>query len=971
MAIKAIDRGSVHRICSGQVISDLVGCIKELVENALDAGATSVDVRMISSNDGSLESLTVIDNGLGIPKENHDALCLKHTTTKIESFNDIETVTSFGFRGEALSSICSVAAGIQVVTCCDAGDGDSIAYALSYDSNGILVSSVPAARERGTTITVTNLFASLPVRLREFKKNFKRDLNKSIELMQAFALVSTSVRITASNQVAKGNRSVFVSSCGNATIKLNFSNVFGSKLLNSVMEVDFSVSATSVTVSSDEAPAMEVDDTHESDEQDSEERWSLISRPSAGMGRNSNDRQFFYINNRPCDMPKLSRLINEVYKTYNSHQYPMLKFKRPDMYDVNVSPNKRTIFLHNEKIVFENIKVQLEKTFTPDRSFAVSAFQPRAPVFANETNDEPQKAASVSTTIILKSQNAQENLLSNPTNPLTDSCCVAPQKRGFLKETGDCGQEGLLAEGLETTKRAKPSVEAATITIENSRITLIKPPAAVNTGNIVVSTSEIANSIRLVTGSSKSPAATPSKFSSTPVPKSTHNALRPDLVQIASPKPTPKNQLLRAKEASSNSIDMQKFIETNRHDTRLETCTATIKSLFKTRSKSQKHKLGLSAIKSKFEAGISKSQETEAISELSRNISKRDFLEMRVLGQFNLGFIIVDLRGDLFVVDQHASDEKYNYENFTNAFKFSTQRLISPMPLDLPAQTELLAVEHSDILKKNGFEIHVDEQKPTGSRVHLVAIPQTKITFGLADLEDLLHRITECSTVSALERVRCSRVLSMLASKACRSSVMIGDALETGAMVKKVKTPNMSSPKRRIEVDMMKLLMSDYEVTLVNDSMQEFFVLFHGPDDTPFKGGMWKVHVELPDQYPYKSPSIGFMNKIFHPNIDELSGSVCLDVINQTWSPMFDMINIFEVFLPQLLRYPNPTDPLNGEAAAMLMRDPSAYEVKVKDHTSKYATKEAVEAAGDDEDDDDDMSSIHSFEDDEAAGLEL
>lgn len=60
------------------------------------------------------------------------------------------------------------------------------------------------------------------------------------------------------------------------------------------------------------------------------------------------------------------------------------------------------------------------------------------------------------------------------------------------------------------------------------------------------------------------------------------------------------------------------------------------------------------------------------------------------------------------------------------------------------------------------------------------------------------------------------------------------------------------------------------------------------------------------------------------------SGSVCLDVINQTWSPMFDMINIFEVFLPQLLRYPNPTDPLNGEAAALLMREPKTYETKVK-----------------------------------------
>jgi len=67
------------------------------------------------------------------------------------------------------------------------------------------------------------------------------------------------------------------------------------------------------------------------------------------------------------------------------------------------------------------------------------------------------------------------------------------------------------------------------------------------------------------------------------------------------------------------------------------------------------------------------------------------------------------------------------------------------------------------------------------------------------------------------------------------------------------------------------------------------------------------------------------------------SGSVCLDVINQTWSPMYDMINIFEVFLPQLLRYPNPTDPLNGEAAALLMREPKSYETKVKGMTHTFA----------------------------------
>lgn len=186
----------------------------------------------------------------------------------------------------------------------------------------------------------------------------------------------------------------------------------------------------------------------------------------------------------------------------------------------------------------------------------------------------------------------------------------------------------------------------------------------------------------------------------------------------------------------------------------------------------------------------------------------------------------------------------------------------------------------------------------------------------------------------------------------------------------------MSSPKRRMEKDVMELMMSDHDVTLINDSLQEFFVLFRGPSDTPYAGGTWKIRVELPDQYPIKSPSIGFINKIYHPNIDEGSGSVCLDVINQTWSPMFGLLNIFENFLPHLLRYANPSDPLNTEASNLMTKDETKYTDTVKRYVQQYAKDitiddDNLEEKGDD-DDDDELSDVGSLSsDDEAADLDL
>lgn len=144
---------------------------------------------------------------------------------------------------------------------------------------------------------------------------------------------------------------------------------------------------------------------------------------------------------------------------------------------------------------------------------------------------------------------------------------------------------------------------------------------------------------------------------------------------------------------------------------------------------------------------------------------------------------------------------------------------------------------------------------------------------------------------------------------------------------------------KRKEIDKRKIVLAGFEIEESQpENPSEFFITnFKGPKESLYEGGNWKLHIQLPENYPYKSPSIGFVNKIYHPNVDEKSGTICLDVINQTWSPLFELKNIFEEFLPQLLLYPNPNDPLNPDAADLLLHHKKRYEERVKKYVKLYA----------------------------------
>ena len=133
----------------------------QLIENSLDSGATVIEVKLKNSGADSIE---VSDNGGGIDPSNYAGLAMKHHTSKLQSFSDLQSVASFGFRGEALNALCELSGGFSVVT---RQKSEPIASSLTFKRNGELEHVTKAARAPGTTVSVAGLFELLPVRRSE------------------------------------------------------------------------------------------------------------------------------------------------------------------------------------------------------------------------------------------------------------------------------------------------------------------------------------------------------------------------------------------------------------------------------------------------------------------------------------------------------------------------------------------------------------------------------------------------------------------------------------------------------------------------------------------------------------------------------------------------------------------------------------------------------------------------------------
>ena len=739
------------------------------------------------------------------------AQALKHHTSKLRSFNDLASVSSFGFRGEALSSLCAL--GSLTVTTKTATD--SIASTLSFDANGRLVSTSYVARTQGTSVTLSNLFASLPVRHRVFVQHLKREYSRMLSMVQAYALISTGVRFSVSHTPTKGGRQLLFSTQGSSSHRDLITNVYGSKQSQQLEPLDCPLVGDAEFPLRGDAPYRL-------------QGW--LSRAHEG-GRSSGDRQYLYVNQRPVDLPKLQRVVNDTYRAVASattFPFVVLDLQLPrDAYDVNVTPNKRTVLLHDELALLHWVKQALMRVWSPaEQTFSVkrldsyvsaarkdqaedlddvsSSLPDLEPATQEATEADEEKTASpAGAAVVVKKEPVDSSGAAGKSGPAVSTPPLAvPNQSGGVRLGGSAAppavarplvplflpsprkrqrlnDSSLSAGGLTSSSRTsphrlpqlrplpdtarQPSLDRFAVTGAVFSAPSPSPPVAPgHEGHLPHVKREPSVAASDDEDHGESPPAAPSQPSRRVAidvaairqhwlhPRSTWaspTAVRPSLLdrlaKSSSPHPSP---------ASSASADGHHHSASTFPPPSLD---------------------GDSAVGRVLPPSL-----------LFRVVSKEDFGLMRVVGQFNLGFILCRLRSDLFIVDQHASDEKHRYEAMCSRPSIEQQPLITPLPIHLsPAQVELISA-HLPVFASHGFTFAFSS--PTPDSPHptiqgLASIPNSgQAEFGVDDVAELADLLSEGVQAPLLPKMR-----ALFASRACRGAVMIGDALD-GAKMKAI-----------------------------------------------------------------------------------------------------------------------------------------------------------------------------------------
>lgn len=324
--IRTLSEDTIQKIAAGEVIERPVSVVKELVENAIDAGAKEVEVEIV---DGGKALIRVADDGSGIESDQFETAFLRHATSKIEDFDDLYRIHSLGFRGEALASIIAVAKVRATTKTAEDAFGTELRYA-----NSILENRQPIATTRGTSIEVAEIFYNLPVR-QKFLKSGTAESNHITSLLYSLAIGNPD----ASFRYIKDHRLVFQTQRTNTLLE-NLMVLFGKEYRAQALRI-------------------------EAENADYKIHGYVGDNT---FYRGNRQMQFLYVNQRLVDDEEICFAIEEEYKSMIPNgRFPGFQLfieTDPKNIDINIHPNKKKVNFSEKKPLLQTLKEAVANTLT-------------------------------------------------------------------------------------------------------------------------------------------------------------------------------------------------------------------------------------------------------------------------------------------------------------------------------------------------------------------------------------------------------------------------------------------------------------------------------------------------------------------------------------------------------------------------------------------------------------------------------
>ena len=395
--IQVLDKNTIDKIAAGEVVERPSSVVKELVENAIDAGATAVTVEI---TDGGKKLIRITDNGSGIEADEVPRAFLRHATSKIRTVDDLESISSLGFRGEALSSIAAVSQ-VELIT----KTSPALSGTRYLISGGTEEKIEETGAPEGTTILVRNLFYNTPARSK-FLKSDTTEAGYISSLMEQLALSRPEISFKYIQ-----NRQVRLHSSGNYNLKEVIYSVYGRDIARSLLSVSFENDFMTVS--------------------------GFIGKPEIARGNRSFEN--YYINGRFVHDRIIAKAIEDGYKGFlMQHRFPFVVLKiemRGNELDVNVHPSKMEVRFARGAEVYEAIRGMVQDALSGKSM--IPEVRPGKEVPAREVLRE--KPASVPEPFEFSRRTAEGPALTKPeeelfAGKLNDKAAAAQEKSAAMPE---------------------------------------------------------------------------------------------------------------------------------------------------------------------------------------------------------------------------------------------------------------------------------------------------------------------------------------------------------------------------------------------------------------------------------------------------------------------------------------------------------------------------------------------------------